>query len=281
MTDIRLIGIDIDGTLLNSSGRISDPTLAQMRRLHDLGVQLVLVTGRRYLTAADVCRQLNLPLLIASNNGASLRPLGGLTLYREELDEAATRQVCGEARRLGGFPWAFVEVNDAGDSIIYCEEPAAADSEGYAFDYLRAYFEAWRNYMRVVSDLSAEFIGASVEVVITVPPGHADPLAEALRARFGGLISVIQEHSRGYSQVDAAHPSVSKALPLKRLAEKNGLTPENVMAVGDNLNDLEMLEYAGYPVVMGNAHSGLLDLGYRIAPTNDKDGLAHVLAEIS
>ena len=53
------------------------------------------------------------------------------------------------------------------------------------------------------------------------------------------------------------------------------------MAFGDNLNDLEMLEYAGYPVVMGNAHPGLLDLGYRIAPTNDEDGVAHILAEIS
>lgn len=281
MKDIRLIGIDIDGTLLNSAGKISNPTLAQMRRLHDLGVQLVLVTGRRYLTAADACRQLNLPLLVAANNGASLRPLGGLTLYREELDEAATRQVCGEARRLGGFPWAFVEVNDAGDSIIYCEEPTDADSEGYEYDYLRAYFEYWRRYMRVVSDLSAEFVGASVEVVVTVPPNHADRLADALRARFGAQISVIQEHSRGYSQVDAAHPSVSKALPLKRLAEKNSLRPENIMAVGDNLNDLEMLEYAGYPVAMGNAHLGLFELGCRIAPTNDEDGLAHILAEIS
>ncbi len=281
MRDIRLIGIDIDGTLLNSAGKITPPVEAQIRRLHALGIQIVFVTGRRYLTAEPICRHFDLPMLVACNNGAALRPLGGSALYRVELNETLTRQVCGEARALGGFPWAFVETNDEGDSIIYCEEPTAADSEGYSFDYLRAYFEHWRRYMRVVSDLSVEFQGASVEIVVTVPPGRADPMADGLRARFGRQISVILEHTRGYSQVDAAHPSVSKALPLKRLAEQNGLTSENIMAVGDNLNDLEMLEYAGYPVAMGNAHPGLLEIGCRIAPTNNEDGLAHILAEIS
>ena len=191
-----------------------------------------------------------------------------------------TRQVCGAARSLGGFPWAFVETNEEGESIIYCEEPSAADSVEYAYDFIRAYFEHWRRYIRVVSDLSVEFQGESVEIVITTPPHRAEETAERLRAQFGGSISVIMERSRRYSQVDAAHPSVSKALPLQYLAEQGGFGPENVMAVGDNFNDLEMLEYAGYPVVMGNAHSELLQLGCRAAPTNDEDGLAHILAEI-
>jgi HAD superfamily hydrolase (TIGR01484 family) len=104
-------------------------------------------------------------------------------------------------------------------------------------------------------------------------------MADALSAELGERASVIREMSSGVSQIEVAHPDVSKALALSFLAERDGLTRDDVMAVGDNFNDIDMLEYAGHPVVMGNAHEELRQMGYHVAPTNDEDGLAAVLAE--
>ena len=279
MTGIRLIGIDIDGTLLDSYGCASTSALAEMRRLHGTGVQLVLVTGRRFVSAWPIARYLQLPVLIAGHNGASLRRMDGSALYSMALAESLTREVCAFALERGGFPWVYVETDDSGESQIYCQDPAAVSSG--AADYCRAYFEAAQEYIRVLGDLSAEFQGGSVEVMVTVEAERAEKLSKAFRRRFGDAVSVILEVSGRFGHVEAAHPSVSKALPLKTLAEKGGFGPENIMAVGDNFNDLEMLEYAGHPVVMGNAHRELRRLGYRVAPTNDEDGLAQILSEVS
>ena len=278
MRDVRLIGIDIDGTLLNSSEEITPATHREIERLQAAGKTLALVTGRRFVSAAEVARKLTVPVLLGIHNGASLRHLDGSALYRRTLAAAEVRRACESAKSRGGFSWIYVDEPDGGDCRVYCEDPSSAPDgvRGFATTY------HGRNaqYFHVLDDIVGGYAGDAIEVMITVTADESVPMANTLSAELGQSASVIREISSGVSQIEVAHPDVSKALALSFLAERAGFTPDEVMAVGDNFNDIDMLEYAGHPVVMGNAHEELKGMGYHVAPTNDEDGLAVTLAEV-
>ena len=116
--------------------------------------------------------------------------------------------------------------------------------------------------------------------MITTTAADADAMVDILTKEFGERASVIKELSSGVAQIEVAHPDVSKALALRFLSERDDIPRDEIMAIGDNFNDIDMLEYAGHPVIMGNAHEELRHMGYHVAPTNDEDGLAAVLAEV-
>jgi len=87
-------------------------------------------------------------------------------------------------------------------------------------------------------------------------------------------LAVTEYESRDFGLVDVIHPACSKGAALAEWAALRGLEREQVMAIGDNLNDREMLEYAGVPVVMGNCVPGLKALGWRETLSNDQNGVA-------
>lgn len=278
MRDVRLICIDIDGTLLNSSDEITPATHRELERLHAAGKTLALVTGRRFLSAVEVARKLTVPVALGVHNGATLRRLDGSAIYRKTLGAAAVRRACEIALARRGFPWIYVDEPDSGDSRVYCEDPASA-SDGVR-RFATTYHARNEQYFNVLDELVAGYEGDAIEVMVTTTADDADTMVAALQSEFGERASVIKELSSGVAQIEVAHPEVSKALALRFLADRDGLTRDDIMAVGDNFNDIDMLEYAGHPVVMGNAHAELRGMGYRVAPTNDEDGLAAVLAEV-
>ncbi|MBV8208051.1 MAG: HAD family phosphatase, partial [Acidobacteria bacterium] len=96
MTSIRLLAIDIDGTLLNAKFQVSDENLAALRRAHALGVEIALVTGRRHKFALPIAEQLGVPLTLISSNGALTRSLAGETHHRDLLPMEVARQLCHE-----------------------------------------------------------------------------------------------------------------------------------------------------------------------------------------
>jgi hydroxymethylpyrimidine pyrophosphatase-like HAD family hydrolase len=87
-------------------------------------------------------------------------------------------------------------------------------------------------------------------------------------------LAVTEYESRNFGLVDVLHPACSKGAALAEWAALRGLGREEVMAIGDNLNDREMLEYAGLPVVMGNSVPELKALGWRETLSNDQNGVA-------
>ncbi|MDA1190980.1 MAG: HAD-IIB family hydrolase [Candidatus Poribacteria bacterium] len=278
MPTIGLVAIDIDGTLVNSKGEVSEATKRECKRLHRIGVVLVLATGRRYLTASRAGRELGIPILLGVHNGAALRELDGTLVYSETLDETSVREACRVGRDAGAYAWVYQDYPDNPNTRIFCEPPETASFEMQA--YVENYHKAAAAYIKVVDDLPTRFIGEAVETMLTTYEANGDHVIDAVTDALGERASVIKEVSHGTCHVEVAHPKVSKALPLTYLAERHGLTMAQTMAVGDNFNDLDMLRVAGHPVVMGNARPALKEMGFRVAPTNDEDGLAQVLAEI-
>ncbi len=278
MKDVRLICIDIDGTLLNSSDEITPATHRELERLHAAGKTLALVTGRRFMSAVEVARKLTVPVVLGVHNGATLRRMDGSAVYRKTLGAVDVRRACEIASAHGGFPWIYVDEADSGDSRVYCEDPASA-ADGVR-RFATTYYARNEQTFHAVGDLATGYDGDAIEVMVTTAADDADAMVFTLKSEFGERASVIKELSSGVAQIEVAHPDVSKALTLRFLAERDGLTRDDIMAAGDNFNDIDMLEYAGHPVVMGNAHAELKSMGYYVAPTNDEDGLAAVLAKV-
>src|SRR5580704_9473467 len=99
---IRLLASDIDGTLLNPQFQISGDDLAALRRAHDSGIEIVLVTGRRHTFAMPIARQLGFDLWLISSNGAVTRSLAGETFHRDMMPAATCRKLCGAMQEFRG-----------------------------------------------------------------------------------------------------------------------------------------------------------------------------------
>jgi len=272
VTTIRLVGIDIDGTLLDSRGVIREATHAALMRLHRKGVLIVLITGRRFESAIQIVRQLGVPVLMGLHNGASLRHPDGETLYAELLPEADARRAAALARACGAYPIAYQP-----DTVtrILCEPPETAPEE-LARD-VRGYLSRNAEYLTHVESLSASLSGGVLELMAMVPTPLGKKATAWMQERLGDRAHVIPSVIGATTYIEVAHPRVSKALPLQFLCEREGWSPEHVLAVGDNFNDLDMLRYAAHAVIMGNAAPELRAMGFRVARTNDEDGLAQVL----
>src|ERR1700691_1639176 len=109
---LRLVGIDIDGTLLNPAFRISEARLATLREVHAEGVEIILVTGRRHMFALPIAQQLGFDLWLISSNGAITRSLGGETFHRDLLPQPTCRELVEVMREFRGQTVLTFDGND-------------------------------------------------------------------------------------------------------------------------------------------------------------------------
>ena len=267
---IRLLAIDIDGTLLDSRGRLPPAHRDALVDATARGIQIALVTGRSFHFTAPIVDLLPIPLMLICNNGAVVKRKTGETEMRHLLSREAARHVLIETRRLED---SVAIVFDRPD-----ERQIVFERMDWSQPNRRGYYEKNKAYI-------AEAPGPLADVLTEDPiqvmfNGSVEPmrqLAAALRAMpVAGQFSVAvtEYEQRDFSLVDVNGAGCSKGSTLARWVASRGLRADEVMAVGDNLNDVEMLDFAGIAVVMGNAAEALKSRGYLLAGTNDEGGLA-------
>jgi Cof subfamily protein (haloacid dehalogenase superfamily) len=270
---IRLIAVDIDGTLLDSRGRLPD---AHRQALHDAvegGLTVVLVTGRSYHFSRPVADVLGLPLTLIVNNGAVVKASDGRTIMRRVLPCATALDLL---ERTGGYEDSV--------ALVFDRDPGEAEERQIVFDRMdwshphrRGYYERNKAFIAATSPLEAALTEDPIQVMFN---GHVAPmrdLAHALRALPMAdqySVAVTEYEQRDFSLVDVNAPGCSKGATLSRWAEAAGFSSGDVLAVGDNLNDLEMLQFAGTAVVMGNAVPALKERGFHSTASHDEGGLA-------
>lgn len=280
---IRLIAIDVDGTLTPSSGPpISARNRAALRLAQEGGVEIVIATGRREAYAMPLVGTLGLAAdsVMISSNGAVMRSFGGELIGRSFLAREAARRLCRELRAWETLVFTF-------------DRPGAGALVVEDFAQLHARIERWaeanRPYLIEVRPIEAAFDGADLPI-----QGMVCGTIEEMRRAHAHLLALGMEgevalHRTEYGArdlciLDLLALGCSKGVALAELARRRGFVPEEVMAIGDNLNDLEMLEYAGRPVVMGNAQEELLGIaqqqGWTITETNDRDGVASAIESV-
>ncbi len=266
---IRLIALDVDGTLLDSEWCVPAANRDAIRRATDAGVEVALVTGRRFDFARPVVEQIDAPLTLIVSGGALVKSRDGRTLARHLLPARVALSVV-EATR---------DFRDA--TAVVFDRPHAAQVVHERLDirdsHRRAYFERNRDAIAEVVPLESALVEDPIQVMFSGSVTRMRELADLVRALevSGSVALAVTEYERrDFSLVDVNRAGCTKGATLAEWVARQGLTPAEVMAVGDNFNDREMLEFAGLAVVMGNAVEPLKQLGWPVTLDNDHGGVA-------
>ncbi len=277
----RLIAIDIDGTLLPSSGlRISARNRDALLRAEAEGVHIVIATGRRQAYALPVLELAGLSpeTVMISSNGTVTRTFSGKRIDRWLLPVETAKALCGELRSFGGTTVFTFDHEGPGELVV--------DS----LEALERSVDQWvaqnRPYIQEVRPLELAF-NSGLAPVQGMVCGTVEQMRNAeVRLNTSEFAGLIETHRTEYpgknlSILDILPPGCSKGSAIGRLAATLGVRQQEIMAIGDNYNDVEMLNFAGQPVLMGNAPAELKDRaegrGWMITGTNDDDGVAHTI----
>ena len=270
---VRLLAIDIDGTLLDARGHLPDAHRDAIVDASARGIEIALVTGRAFHFMQSVIDRLPVPLTLIVNNGAVVKRKTGETEWRHVLDREAARRILAETRHLEDC--VAVVFDRPGERQIVFERM------DWTHPNRRGYYEKNKAYIAAATSPLADVLTEDpIQVMFngSVKPMRA--LFTALRempiaGRFS--VAITEYEARDFSLVDINGAQCSKGTTLARWAAARGIPAAEVMAVGDNLNDVEMLDFAGVAVVMGNANDALKSRGYRMTGTNDEGGLADAI----
>ena len=273
---IRLLAIDIDGTLLDSNGGLPARNVDAIARAIEAGVEVALATGRRYDFARPVFEALPSPLTLILSNGAVVKTRQGETLLRRLLPRATALHVLSETRQHRGTA-AVVFDRPRERQVIF---------ETIDWEHPRhgRFFQANRVFLAEQQPLEDALTEDPIQVMFTGGCSEMRALFDALRnglqrpdAGHEFSVALTEYLHRDFSLVDVSRAGCSKGSTLAQWADARGYDRAAVMAIGDNLNDLEMLEYAGRPVVMQNALAELKARGWPVTASNDEAGLAQAI----
>ncbi len=308
-----LIAIDMDGTLIGSDGRISDRNRTALLAAEEGGVEIVIATGRRHAYAMRLVRALGLrgQSALISSNGTVIRTVGSQLLQRRHMSAATALWLC---RALGDLRDTFVltydRVGPDGDDTrgaLVCEPGNALHNS------IGNWMRANEPYIAHVENIEHALV-AAVKATDTAPDPqapnlHAPNLHAPIQAMLCGTVmqmeaaeTLLRRHpavagvgepeppgceivlhrtaypDRNLSILDILPAGCSKASALRHLTALRGCTMADVLAIGDNWNDVPMLEAAGGAVLMGNAPAALKATaaarGWTVGRTNDEDGVA-------
>ncbi len=266
---VRLLATDIDGTLLNPQFQISEGDLAALRRAHAAGIEIVLVTGRRHTFAMPIAKQLGFDLWLISSNGAVTRSLAGETFHRDLMPAETCQRLCGAMQEFRGNTVLTFDQETKGAIVLERLDELGAS--------IRRWLEKNMEYIEFVVPIEKALVNDPVQAMFC---GTMTRMSAALRALDGagmnGTVTVLRTEypERDLAMIDVLNTGCSKGHALERWAAHRGYRREEVMAVGDNHNDVEMLEFAGYPVIMGNACEELRGRGWTVTRGNDDCGVA-------
>lgn len=276
---IKLLALDLDGTLLNSRGKISETNKQAIRKAEEKGVLVTIATGRRFRDARPVALEIGFNAPIITHNGALLKYAESLeTVTFSILENETVSEILRVGREFGGD--ALLSADPHGKGVLLYETVSADNIP------LQKYIE-WSKTLHGDEAEEAVHHVSSLEDVL---PKH-----ETVHVSFSGKCAPMEEFEMILSEelkatatilttryprldftlIDILPPDASKGIGVEKLALIENLSAENVMVMGDNHNDLEMLRYAGTPIVMGNAEPGLLESEeFYKTTSNDENGVA-------
>ncbi|MGB7208106.1 MAG: Cof-type HAD-IIB family hydrolase [Pyrinomonadaceae bacterium] len=276
---IKLLALDLDGTLLNSKGKIPEANKLAIRQAEVRGVLVTIATGRRFRDALPVAAELEFNAPLITHNGALLKYAESLeTVAASLLDHETTLEILKVGKSFGGD--ALVSVDPHGHGTLLFD--TVSDDNIPLQKYI-----AWSDRLHgddkgksAIHVAKLEAVVGDNEVIHISFSGGCESMKEmhqVLTEELGETVTLLATiyPELDFTLLDILPPNASKGTGVETLAKINGLSPKNVMTIGDNFNDLEMLQFAGTAVVMGNADPSLLESQeFYTTVSNDENGVA-------
>ena len=280
---IRMLAIDIDGTLLPTAAtRVTERTRRALLEAESAGQELVIATGRRQAYAMPLLSPIGLApaTVLITSNGTVTRTMAGDPIDRFLLPVETARALCPVLRPFGTTVFTF-DREGPGEMVL--------ESLQALHERIAVWVESNRPWISEVRPLERAFDAGDAPIQGMVCGGLEEMRRAEEHLRQSPVASDIEIRrteypARNLAIGDILPPGCSKGAARRGLAAKQGIPRESILAIGDNWNDLEMLESAGRPVVMKNGAPELVDLarqrGWEIAPGNDDDGVAQILESV-
>jgi Cof subfamily protein (haloacid dehalogenase superfamily) len=266
---IRLIALDIDGTLLDSRFQVPPANREAIAAATARGIEVALVTGRRFDFALPVARQIEAPLTMIVSNGALIRTSDGVTHLRHILPRETAKRVLETTREWRDA--AAVIFDRAGQDQVMVESIESDDP------IRTSYYTRNREFIGIVHPLDSCLTEDPIQVMYSGTVERMRAAERALRAApFAAdfALAVTVYDAKNFAMLDVVHPICSKGASLAEWAGVRNVAREEILAIGDNHNDLEMLRFAGVPVVMRNGVAELKSFGWHETGSNDESGVA-------
>ena len=276
MSDVRIVALDLDGTLLDSQKRLSDANCAALGKAAAKGVLIVPTTGRFFGMMPPSVRDLPFVRYAITINGAQV--------YDRETDTALVRDEIPLDMALG-----IMETLDRHDVIYDCYRQnwgwMTAALQEKAADYAtnEHYLKMVREFRKPVPELKAHLRATAgdgdVQKIMLFAPnsqvsGPASEVLDPIRREMAAKFPEIKVTASTWNNIELNIKTAHKGNALRRFAEHLGLTLDNCMAFGDGMNDFTMVEAAGLGIAMSNAEPEVKRVAKWIAPSNDEDGVA-------
>ena len=267
-TEIQLLVLDIDGTIAGESNQIRQPVLRAIQAAQNRGVQVAIATGRMYRSALRFHREVGSTLPLLAYQGAWIQDPGTQQLHRH---------------------WP-VSQQTAHQLLDYFEQPQLRSLLSVHF-YIndRLYVRELTRETQVYSERSGikPIPVGDLRQVLTDEPTKVLALSDDINLIDQLLGSLRQQYTPAELYLtksvatffEATHPAVNKGTGVRYLAELLGIDAASVMTIGDNFNDVEMLEYAGIGIAMGNAPADVKAVAQWVAPSVEQDGAAAAIEE--
>jgi len=266
---VRLIALDIDGTLLDSASQVPEANCRAIEAAAASGIEIALVTGRRFDFALPIAQQIPCALTMIVNNGAVVKSKDGKTHFKRLLPQQTARAVLG-----------LLPGHRAGAAIVFDrvrENQVIYEKIDWEDPRRKVYFARNREFLANVCPLEDCLVEDPIQLMYSGSVEEMRQAASLLRDVPHGLefsLAMTFYDHRDFGMVDVIRLNCSKGATLAEWTAGRGFEREEVMAIGDNFNDREMLEFAGLPIVMANSVPELKALGWRQTLSNDEGGVA-------
>lgn len=268
---IRLVATDLDGTLLRSDGTVSARSRAALEAADAAGLVVVFVTGRPARWLDDVVEQTGHLGVAVGANGAVIYDLKTeRVISAHPIEVEALRALTAEIRA------AFPDVAYAVESL-----------DGFAAE--PAYIHDWQINPRrdrrgkpvappPIGDITEITAKPALKLLAMDRGADVDEFLASADSLLAGRASVT--HSSSFGLLEIAAAGVTKATGLAEVAARHGITPEEVVAIGDMPNDIPMLQWAGTSYAVGNAHTAARAAAGEVVGTNDEDAVAVMIEHV-
>ena len=261
MTKIKLVAVDLDDTLLSRDLQITGRVKEAVSAVRAAGVHFTISTGRMYLSAAKFARELGLDIPLITYQGALVKNAysGQVFVYRP-LPLVYAREIITRVHQLGDHLNGYL-----GDERLLVERDTPEGRRYAAFVNMK---------VEVVGDFLNYFDRDPVKLLAIAEEPQLDRLSKELLPLYAGKVHISKSKPHF---LEFSHPRATKGDALAYLAGLFGIKREEIMAVGDSYNDLEMLEYAGLGVVVANAREEIKKRADYVTSASHGDGVVEAL----
>ncbi len=271
-----MIAIDLDGTLLSPEGKVSARSRAAVRRVLDAGLLVCFATGRNWTESRMVLEAVaHYPTAVFAGGALIVDTEKKIVLHRMNMERSLAGELCGFIESAGFPALALQDVTIAGVDYLV--------TAGVGLDPVtKAWMATMNTKMRPIADLPTHTHEHTVRVSTAGPSGTVRELHTKLLATFGERVLCHRMEIPGPSidVMEMFDPAVNKWQGILLVAERHGVAPHQIIAIGDDVNDVAMLKGAGLGVAMGNAKPAVQAMADRVVGTNAEEGLANFLGEL-